>query len=217
MQPHFYPEGVARFLPRKSRIVMQIHYSTLFGKVEPDRSQVGVYFAKGPVTRRLLSDNVRSEAFVIPAGDPNHTLRGRLGPLRSRAELIAILPHMHLLGRTMRVDARLPDGATRCLVDVTDWDLRWQRTYFYERPVVLPAGTVLDMTATFDNSYANPRNPNKPPRDVATGEHTTDEMCMALLFWTVDGKNPGEREAFFRGEVCGIGPTPTPTPMPAAP
>lgn len=214
MQPHFYPEGVARFLPRKSRILMQIHYSALSGTIQPDRSEVGVYFAKAPVSRRLLSDNVRAAGpWVIPAGAPNHTLRGRLGPLRSQAELIAILPHMHLLGKTMRVDARLPDGATRCLVDVKDWDLRWQRTYFYEKPVVLPAGTMLDLTATFDNSYANPHNPNQPPRDVYPGEHTTDEMCMALLFWTVDGKNPGEREAFFRGEVCGVGPTRTPTPQ----
>jgi hypothetical protein len=31
---------------------------------------------------------------------------------------------------------------------------------------------------------------------------TTDEMCMALLFWTVEGKNPGEKNAFFRGEMC---------------
>ena len=109
---------------------------------------------------------------------------------------------MHLLGRTMRVTARFPDGTRRCLVDVEDWDLRWQRTYFYRAPVVLPAGTVLELEATFDNSYANPQNPSEPLVDVHFGEHTTDEMCMALLFWTVDGKNPGEREAFFRGVVC---------------
>jgi len=203
MQPRFYPDGVARFLPRKSRIVMQVHYSALFGRVEPDRSQVGIHFAKGPVTRRLLSDDVRADApFTIPAGAVSHTLRGRLGPLPSRAELVAILPHMHLLGRTMRVTARFPDGTRRCLVDVEDWDLRWQRTYFYRTPVVLPAGTVLELEATFDNSYANTQNPSEPLVDVHFGERTTDEMCMALLFWTVDGKNPGEKEAFFRGEVC---------------
>ena len=203
MQPRFFPEGVARFLPRKSRIVMQVHYSALFGSVEPDRSQVGIYFAKGPVTRRLLSNDVRADApFTIPASAVSHTLRGRLGPLESRAELVAILPHMHLLGRTMRVTARFPDGTERCLVDVEDWDLRWQRTYFYRTPVVLPAGTVLELAATFDNSYANPHNPSEPLVDVHFGERTTDEMCMALLFWTVDGKNPGEKDAFFRGEVC---------------
>ena len=207
MQPRFYPDGVARFLPRKSRIIMQVHYSALFGRVEPDRSQVGIFFAKGPVTRRLLSDDVRADApFTIPAGAVSHTLRGRLGPLPSRAELVAILPHMHLLGRTMKVTARSPDGTERCLVDVEDWDLRWQRTYFYKRPVVLPAGTVLELEATFDNSYANPHNPSEPLVDVHFGERTTDEMCMALLFWTVDGKNPGEKDAFFRGAVCSPSP-----------
>ena len=213
MQPRFYPTGVARFLPRKSRIIMQVHYSALYGKVLPDRSEVGVYFAKEPVTRRLLSNDVRADGpFTIPAGATSHTLRGRLGPLTSRAELVAILPHMHLLGKTMRVTARFPDGSRHCLVDVTDWDLRWQRTYFYRTPVILPAGTMLELSATFDNSYANPNNPNEPLRDVSYGEHTTDEMCMALLFWTVDGKNPGERDAFFRGEVCAPPATPTPAP-----
>lgn len=213
MQPHFYPEGVARFLPRKSRILMQIHYSALSGQVAPDRSQVGVYFTKAPVTRRLLSNDIRADGpFTIPANAASHILHGRMGPLISPVELIGILPHMHLLGKTMRVDARLPDGTTRTLVDVADWDLRWQRTYFYAEPVRLPAGTVLELTATFDNSTGNPRNPNHPPKDVHTGEHTTDEMCMALLFWTVEGKNPGQLNAFFRGEVCGLGPTPTPTP-----
>ena len=67
---------------------------------------------------------------------------------------------------------------------------------------MVPAGTVIELTASFDNSLANPRNPADPPRDVHFGEMTTDEMCMALLFWTVDGKNPGEKNAFFRNEVC---------------
>jgi hypothetical protein len=203
MQPQRYPPGVARFLPRKSRIVMQVHYSALSGDAKPDESEVGVYFAKEPVTRRLLSDDVRSYApFTLAAGDPVARLHGTYGPLASRADLVAILPHMHLLGRTMTVTARLPDGAREKLVDVNDWDLRWQRTYFFEKPVVLPAGTVLELSASFDNSLANPKNPTDPPKDVHFGEMTTDEMCMALLFWTVDGKNPGEKKAFFRGEMC---------------
>jgi len=203
MQPRRYPGGVARFLPRKSRIVMQVHYSALSGSVQPDESEVGVYFAKEPVERRLLSDDVRSYApFTLAAGDPVAKLTGSLGPLPSRSELVAILPHMHLLGRTMTVTARLPNGARERLVDVNDWDLRWQRTYFFEKPVVLPAGTVVELSASFDNSLANSRNPTDPPKDVHFGEMTTDEMCMALLFWTVDGKNPGEKNAFFKNEVC---------------
>jgi hypothetical protein len=209
MEARQYPPGVARFLPRKARIVMQVHYSALSGDVRPDESEVGVFFAKGPAARRLLSDDVRSYApFTLPAGDPDARLTGSYGPLPSRSELVAILPHMHLLGRTMTVVARLPDGARKELVRVNDWDLRWQRTYFFREPVVLPAGTVLELSASFDNSLANPRNPTDPPKDVHFGEMTTDEMCMALLFWTVDGKNPGEKNAFFRNEICAPGERP---------
>ena len=40
---------------------------------------------------------------------------------------------------------------------------------------------LLDMVAQFDNSAANPRNPNKPPQEVRWGEETKDEMCIAFL------------------------------------
>ena len=67
------------------------NYAT--GSVEPDRSQVGVYFAKEPVRRRLLSNDVRADApFTIPAGAVSHTLRGRLGPLASRYVKVDDLP-----------------------------------------------------------------------------------------------------------------------------
>jgi hypothetical protein len=36
--------------------------------------------------------------------------------------LIAIHPHMHLLGREMKVWAKLPDDSTRPLVHIDDWD-----------------------------------------------------------------------------------------------
>jgi hypothetical protein len=99
---------------------------------------------------------------------------------------------MHLLGREMTVTARLPDGTEKKLVHVPDWDFNWQTTYRFKEPEKLPRGTVLHLTARFDNSEANPRNPSKPPRWVTRGEGTTDEMCMAFLFYTVDAENIGK-------------------------
>jgi hypothetical protein len=100
--------------------------------------------------------------------------------------LIAIHPHMHLLGREMKVWAKLPDDSTRPLVHVDDWDFNWQGFYFYKTPVALPLGTWIELTAAWDNSEANPRNPNRPPKPVRWGERTVDEMGHAAIIYTID-------------------------------
>jgi hypothetical protein len=46
---------------------------------------------------------------------------------------------------------------------------------------LLPKGTVVRCRWVFDNSAANPSNPNSPPRDVQFGPNSTDEMCGLLL------------------------------------
>jgi Flp pilus assembly protein TadD len=72
--------------------------------------------------------------------------------------------------------ATLPDGTTRPLIDIEDWDFRWQHVYRYVTPVVLPKGTTLAMRYTFDNSAGNLRNPQQPPGRVLWGQRSRDEM-----------------------------------------
>ena len=96
------------------------------------------------------------------------------------------MPHMHLLGREMKVTATLPDGKVMPLVHVPSWDFNWQTTYTFKEPIHLPRGSKVEMEARFDNSTNNAANPHSPPRLVTFGEQTSDEMCMAFLTFTVD-------------------------------
>jgi len=89
----------------------------------------------------------------------------------------------------MRVTATLPNGQTKCLINIDDWDFNWQGMYRYENAVALPALTRVSLEAFYDNSSGNPRNPNNPPRAVSWGEETTDEMCIAFLGVTIDIEN----------------------------
>jgi tetratricopeptide (TPR) repeat protein len=91
-------------------------------------------------------------------------------------ELLAIQPHAHNLARRMEASARLPDGSTRPLIAIADWDFRWQDVYRYVTPVLLPKGTTIAMRYTYDNSAANARNPHQPPARVVWGQNTSDEM-----------------------------------------
>ncbi len=76
----------------------------------------------------------------------------------------------------MKATATLPDGSTRPLLWIRDWDFNWQDTYVYKKPFTLPKGTRLDATISYDNSADNPRNPITPPRRALWGEQSFDEM-----------------------------------------
>jgi hypothetical protein len=101
-------------------------------------------------------------------------------------QVVAVFPHMHLLGRTMKLEASLPDHSNQCMLNVDDWDFHWQGFYLYKRLQSMPAGSVLKLSGTYDNSESNPDQPNHPPLDVRYGESTTDEMFLAILSYISD-------------------------------
>ena len=130
----------------------------------------------------------------VPAGAANHEERAALR-IPADITLVRIAPHMHLIGTDIAVDAVLPDGVRKKLVRVPEWDFRWQTVFTFKEPVKLPKGSRVEVVAHFDNSAANPANPSKPPRDVRWGEATTDEMCVAALFYTTDAEKLTEGKA----------------------
>ena len=50
-----------------------------------------------------------------------------------------------------------PDGRDQDLIKIDDWDFNWQNTYYFEKPLDLPKGSVLKVVAHYDNSAANPQ------------------------------------------------------------
>ena len=104
---------------------------------------------------------------------------------------------MHLLGRDIAMSITYPDGRVQDLIKIDDWDFNWQYSYFFEKPLDLPKGSVLNVVSHYDNTSSNPRNPNKPPKLVKWGEATTDEMCVGFIAVTKKGQDltrPGEKD-----------------------
>jgi peroxiredoxin len=183
--PRFLPPDMGRALPKGSDVVIQVHYHKT-GKPEVDRTSIGLYFSKEPVKKIVHTFPLTNLRIDIPAGEARHQVT-QSATLPFAATAIAITPHMHLLGREMKVTATFPDGKVVPLVFIKDWDYRWQDTYVYKEPLLIPKGTKLDLVAYFDNSTANPLNPNNPPKRVTFGEQTTDEMCFAFIEYVTDG------------------------------
>jgi tetratricopeptide (TPR) repeat protein len=96
-------------------------------------------------------------------------------------DALAVYPHAHYLGHVLEGYATLPGGARQWLIRIPDWDPNWQSVYRYKEPVFLPKGAVVSMRYRYDNSAANPRNPNQPPRRVRGGNRATDEMAHLWL------------------------------------
>jgi len=171
---HPSPPGMAWRLESGSDLVAQLHLQPT-GKPERLQVSVGLYFTDEPPQRAPLGLRLGSETIDIAAGDREYTIADRY-VLPVDVELLAIQPHAHNLARRMEANVTLPDGATRPLIAIADWDFRWQDVYWYVKPMPLPKGTTIAMRYTYDNSAANPRNPHQPPARVVWGQNTSDEM-----------------------------------------
>jgi hypothetical protein len=173
------PEDMAWPLASGSSIVIQTHLRPS-GKVEQVQPLVGLFFTDKPPTRIPEKIGLWSHDIRIPAGERAVTVRDSI-TLPADVDVLRILPHAHFLARIVEAQARLPDGSTQTLLRIPAWDFNWQGDYVYKEPRFLPKGTVLSMSVTYDNSADNARNPNQPPRDVAYGVESGDEMAEVWL------------------------------------
>jgi uncharacterized protein (TIGR03437 family) len=181
------PDGTGVKLTNNSRVVIQVHYHPT-GEKESDRTQVGLYFAKSPVQRQFLVLPLVNQNFAIPPGAKNYEVTASYTvPNLISAKMWGVTPHMHLLGKRIKVEVTKPGATTPdCLIDIPDWDFNWQGSYLYKNPIDLTGGARLKLTCNFDNSTDNPLNPNNPPKTVRWGEETTDEMALAFIGFTLD-------------------------------
>ena len=178
--PRKLPDGMGKNLRKGSDLVLQVHYHP-DGKPEADQSLVGIYFTKAPARQIVGGLAVRSRDLDIPPGESRYHVTAESAPLPVDAKAIGITPHMHYIGKEMKVVAETPDGKTLPLIWIKDWDFNWQGQYQYRSPIALPKGTVVKLDASYDNSAENPRNPSTPPKRVHWGEQTTDEMCLLAV------------------------------------
>jgi len=176
--PNIMKPGQAKLVKAGSDIVLQMHY-TANGKATSDRSKVGLIFATEKPTERIITLGAVNPAFAIPPGDSNYQVDAKL-TLQEDATLINFLPHMHFRGKSFEYRIVYPDGTKETLLQVPHYDFNWQLTYDLAEPKHLPAGSVIECTAHFDNSPNNRYNPD-PSKEVHWGEQTWEEMMIGFF------------------------------------
>ena len=186
--PLVQPE-LAWTLEPGSDLVVQLHMQPS-GAAEEVLPEIGFYFTERTPERTPTILRLGSQGIDIPPGEASYVIRDSY-VLPVDVELLAVQPHAHYRARLIRGVATLPDGSSRPVMDISDWDFRWQHVYRHESPIALPKGTRLSMEYTYDNSAANPRNPELPPARVTWGQRSKDEM--GDLWFQLLAKNDADR------------------------
>jgi hypothetical protein len=190
--PTSLQDGLAFPMAKGSDFIAQMHFHPT-GKAESERSTVGIYFADKAPERRIM--NIGQPGFFgllsgidIPPGEKNYTIKGTM-KLPVEMRFYSATAHAHYLGKEMKATATLPDGTVQPLLWIQNWDFNWQDRYNYKDPLVLPKGTQLDVTITYDNSPENPHNPSNPPKRVRWGLESFDEMGAVQFVATTTNAN----------------------------
>ena len=180
-------EGAAKFVPKGSDIVFNIHYTSV-GTPQTDRSKVGLVFAKTPPQKRFWMSPGNPAAFnmVIPAGESNAEVVSEVTVGVDDAKLVYIQPHMHLRGKDYEVRVTYPSGEKETVFR-GKWNFDWQVGYQLAKPMLLPKGTRILTIAHYDNSANNKYNPD-PTKDILWGDQNWDEMQSGFFGLVFDVK-----------------------------
>lgn len=182
-QPKVFPPGTAKLVKAGSHFVFQMHY-TPNGRAAKDRSYIGLFFAKEPAQKSVLTGTALNASFVIPAGAPDHEVRSSW-TAKQDVRIIDLMPHMHKRGKDFTYTAVYPDGRSEVILRVPKYDFNWQLLYRPAEPLLLPKGSRLDCVAHFDNSPNNKYNPD-PAKEVRWGPQTWEEMMIGWFDYVVD-------------------------------
>jgi hypothetical protein len=192
--PDILPANMGYLIPPNSDFVMEIHYAPNSNGLT-DSTMLNLKFCTDPSPRNVSVSPVlfhywpslENGPLTIPANTVKTFYEKSVGftiDLDKDYSLYSVLPHMHLIGKSMEVYMTSPDNSdTTRLVCISDWDFRWQLGYVFRHLMHFPAseGYTLRAIATYDNTSNNPNNPFDPPQLITLGESTLNEMMVVFF------------------------------------
>jgi len=174
------PTGTGLPLAADRPWIVQIHYNLAQGAF-PDRTRVKVRLTQGPVRSAVFAPvadlDVRLPPGLASVEATSTTPQDPSAPYT----VYGAAPHMHTLGRTMRVDVS-NDAGPACLVDVDRWDFHWQNVWWYEQPIHVVGPQSISIRCDYDTTTRTDT--------VTWGEGTADEMCISYFYLVPDAVPP---------------------------
>lgn len=196
MLPLRYKKGIGGFyLPKNGVFFLNdIHYGPTHQACF-DSSYLKIYFAPHRPQRYVYEGQMGTHGMskiTPPLIIPPNTIKTFTTTLLIPTDIsvIAVNPHMHLLGQTFKSFAVTPFKDTIPLIHIPKWNFNWQYYYIFKNPVVIPKGSVIVALGTYNNTTENPYNPNYPPIEVKEGDgfhsmKATDEMFQFFFQYMI--------------------------------
>jgi hypothetical protein len=186
-----FEPGSAMRVKAGATLVFQIHY-TANGKPTADESSVGMVFAKEAPAREIRNGAFTNVFLKLPAGSSDQSVDSVI-QFNQNIHITALFPHTHVRGKSWEYRLVYPNGNSEIVLSVPKYDFNWQTYYVFSKPLAVPKGAILEATARYDNSSANPSNPD-PKIEVHWGEQTWQEMQYSGITYYVD-EAPSEAAA----------------------
>jgi hypothetical protein len=204
-----FPEGTGMLIYPEGNINWNLHYFPINEVVHEEQAEAAVWLY--PEGYKPEFQTRGEQFFAADSGPgglwandlllPPHTIKSQQGVrvLERPALISSFRPHMHMRGRAQSLEAVYPDGRREMLARVDKYDHSWQINYEFaeDSAPLLPAGTMLMITSTWDNTADNPRNPD-PRQWVVFGQRGVDEMSHLWLGITYLSNDQYERLASER-------------------
>ncbi len=180
-----FPAGTGVELRDDLPLILEMHYNTVGGPGETDRTTLRFQAVDSGTVTPLLELGVLDYDFEGPPGEPAWSTTDYMPvqwsiwdyapDYQGRVLLHGVNGHMHTRGRSMRIG--VSGSVDACLLDMPRWDWNWQQSYWFEEPIEIDADDLLDITCVFDT-----RGIDAP---LVWGDGTGDEMCLGGLYVTL--------------------------------
>ena len=180
-----FPPGTGVYIPPGGEFLFQLHYTPV-GRETVDRSKIGLYFHREQPETFFRQGVVIDPTIEIPPHEARYA-EVAYYEFDKDAVLHDLVPHAHYRGVASKFELVRPDGSSEVILSVPNYDFNWQRTYQFVQPKSVPAGSRLVHTTWYDNSAANPGNPD-PERTVPWGLQSWDEMLYGAFSYTYVGE-----------------------------
>jgi hypothetical protein len=113
-------------------------------------------------------------------------------PIGKNGNIVRLGVHMHLLGKDMKIVLNPGTPGAKTLLDVTNYDFHYQRSYNLKTPVPVVPTDKIGVTCTYDPTLAQelPALRKVAPHFITWGDGSSDEMCLALVMTTPPNNEP---------------------------
>ena len=186
-----YPDDVGFYVEQNATLAFENHYH-LTGKPTTDKSYIGIYYADKPIKKYVTGSIIGTQKLQIPANTISFK-KSIWTYVPTDIELYDLTPHMHYIGKSVSIEVLMPNGSTKKLLKLNDWDLRWQSVYTLRELTLIPKGSIIKADFEFDNSDDNADNPNYPSEEIYWGWGSEDEMCEVYFSYIlVSNKDYGK-------------------------